>query len=506
MDGMPPGRIIVVSLTIAAAAGCRGEGDAPQRKLDLVGTRAAPSPGPERPAPSGTPWIGAHREALVVDLIQDFVFRKRRDGWTLSTPAAHTSLDRQAAGGIDLVLAALPGGASPDPAAALEADLADMEALVADSGGRAAIVRGLAAARAAREEGALPILLLLEGADAVPARDPSPALARLRERGVFAVGIVGERGNAFADSAASPGDPGGLTDRGAALVRACREKGMLVDLTHASRRAFWDALAGENAIVSVTHTAARSLREHARNLDDLQILALSRSGGVMGLVFNPDFLRAGDPAGASVDDVVAHASHVRRLGALSALALGTDFGGIVPPAGLADVSALPSLTERLWREGFAREEIDGILGGNALRVLEAVEAGQGAAESSAREPVRPIGAECDSVSGDHAGEPAGACDGTVLSGGPRLAASSVLRVRLREMAYSPKSIELFGEAGTPWQVEGQDLDGRVLLRRIVALGADGRGELPLPKDRNLTRLFLSPTRESALREAVVWGR
>ena len=74
------------------------------------------------------------------------------------------------------------------------------------------------------------------------------------------------------------------------------------------------------------------------------------------------------------------------------------------------------------------------------------------------------------------------------------------------MTLEPVQLELFGVPGTPWQVEGQNLEGKVLFNRIVALDDDGRGVLLLPSGRNLARLFFTPTRPSALREAVVWGR
>jgi microsomal dipeptidase-like Zn-dependent dipeptidase len=495
------GRAALVLAAAIVAIAC-GEGEGSGRKLDLVGE----SPKPAAAKDAATALDPAlHRSAFVVDLIQDFVFRKRRDGWTLLTPAAHTSLAREEAGGVDLVLAALPGGAAPEPRA-LDDDLALMEALVGETGGKAAIVKSLAEAKAARGSGALPIMLLLEGADSLATGDLGARLDALSARGVAAIGIVAERPNAFADPASAPGDPGGLSARGAELVRLCREKGLLVDLTHASPRAFWDALVRENSVVAVTHTAARALRDHPRNLDDLQILGLARGGGVMGLIFNPDFLKPGDPPAATIDDVLAHAAHVRRLGALSALALGTDFGGVNPPAGLDDASSLPALTARLAAAGWSAAEIEGVLGGNALRALAAVEAAQGAAEASQRTPVRPVPLLCDAVQGEFAGALEGACDGYVLAAGPKLAASSSLRLRIEDVRLVPERLELFGEPGTPWQIEAQDLDGTVLIRRIVALGPDGRGELPLPEKRNLTRLFVSPTRASILFEAVVWGR
>jgi len=494
----------IVAVALGALAGCGpGEG-AKDRELDLVGAADSSGAKKEAAAPAANA-PAVHASAFVVDLIQDFVFRKRRDGWTLLSPEAHTSLARERAGGVDLVLAALPGGASAEPRA-LEDDLAQMEALVRETGGKAAIAKSLAEARSLRDKGALPIMLLLEGADAIAGGDLAAELDRLAGRGVAAVGIVGERANAFADPASSPGDPGGLTARGAELVRLCREKGLLADLTHASPQAFWDALVRENTLVAVTHTAAAALRDHPRNLTDLQILGLARGGGVMGLIFNPDFLKAGDPAAATLDDVVAHAGHVKKLGALPALALGTDFGGVNPPAGLEHAGKLPALTARLVEEGWTAEEISAALGGNAVRALEAAEAGQGAAEASQRTAFRPVPLECDAVSGEFSGELATACDGAVLAAGPKLAASSAQRLRLKDARLTPVKLELFGEPGTPWQIEAQDLSGKVLVRRIVALDGAGRGELPLPEKRNLARLFVSPTRASVLNEAVVWGR
>jgi hypothetical protein len=170
------------------------------------------------------------------------------------------------------------------------------------------------------------------------------------------------------------------------------------------------------------------------------------------------------------------------------------------------VTALPDLTERLREEGLGDAEINGVLGGSAARVLEAAERKLGAAEVAGQELLRPIALECDVVSGEFDGAPLQTCDRLLLRAGPTLQAASRQKLRLREMDRMPARLELFGEPGTPWQVEAQNLDGKVLLHRVVALDQTGSGTLPLPAKRNLTRIFLSPTRPSALREAVVWGR
>jgi len=360
-------------------------------------------------------------------------------------------------------------------------------------------------ARAARAKGVIPFVLMAEGADGLVGAPPE-RLAELRRRGLLVVGITGPQGNAFADSGASPrSEGGGLTEKGAGLVASCRDDGVLVDLTHASPAAFWDVIVEQGSLAAVTHTAARALREHSRNLDDLQIIALSRSGGVMGLVFNPELIKPEQPE-TGVADLMDHVAHVRRLGALDALALGTDYGGIRPPGGLEDVSTLPRVTEALLAAGLSRDEVLGVLGGNAAALLEAVEARQGAAEAGREEPLRPIMVECEAVIGESEGAALRACDGYVVAPGPTLGPATRQRLRLVEVARTPVKVEIFGEAGTPWQVEAQDLGGKVLMRRVVALDRDGVGSLPLPSERGLVRVFLSPTRRSVLREAVVWGR
>lgn len=504
MRGHLPTVAMILALAASSPAGCGSgrEGGPDQGSLDLVGGGGAAIP--EAPAPDAGPdATSIHERAFVVDLIQDLVFRKERDGWGLDTPGAHVNLEKLRRGGVDLLFSAIAPEPGRDPVASLEARFAAAEALVADTGGRAVMVSGLERARAERAAGRIPVMVLLEGADGL-----AGGLDRLHEyarRGLKVVGLVGPRGGPFGDPATAPRDPGGLTEAGAELVAACRDLGLVPDLTHASESVFWDVLAGQGSLAAVTHSACRALREHPRNLSDLQILTLARSGGVMGLVFNPELVSAGE--GATLGDILAHAERVRALGAIDALAIGSDFGGIRPPDGLPDVAALPAFTRALLRAGFSAEEIEGVLGGNALRLIDAVERRQEPSAATGWSPERPIPVDCESFTGElTSGSPAAACDHDLLGAGPRLPPEARIRLRLRDMRREPARVEIFGEPGTPWQVEAQDLDGKVLVLRGVALDERGQGSLPMPAGRNLARIFLSPTRESHLREAVLWGR
>ncbi|MBW2278505.1 MAG: membrane dipeptidase, partial [Deltaproteobacteria bacterium] len=433
-------------LAFVTAGCCSGDDNKPQ--LDLVGAKADSAPQKPPPIESETP-VDVHQQAFVVDLIQDLWFRKKLSGWTLTTAEAHVNVDKLDRGGVDLVFAALAPEPGKRPLESLEQGLAAMEELIAGTDGRVQIVTCIDEARAARTKGVIPMMLVLEGADALDG--DLGRLYELSRKGIKMIGLVGPRGNGFGDSSVAPSDPPGLTDQGVELIAACRDNGIVVDLTHASETLFWDVIVEQGCLAAVSHGAARALRQHQRNLNDLQILALARSGGVMGLVFNPELLRPGQSAGARIEHVVAHVLHARRIGAVEAIALGTDFGGIKPPAGLEDVAALPAFTDALRAEGLSDAEIRGVLGDNALRVIEGAERNLGSAEVAGQELARPIALECEVVIGDFDGTPVQSCDRYLLRSGPVLPPASRQKLRLREMDRRPDRLEIFGEPGTPWQ-------------------------------------------------------
>ena len=471
--------------------------------LHLVGKKSKAKSADTWAPVEDKPGKAVAEEGIVVDLIVDLVFRNSRDGWTLNTPDAHVNVAKLRKGGVDLVFSALPVAPGKRDWTALEQAFEVTEKLVADTNGNVEIASTFNGAVEGRKKGAVQVLFLLEGADALVGK--LDRLGELKRRGLAAVGLVAGRSNAFADVAVAPREETGLTREGALLLEACRDLDIAVDLTHGSNAAFWDALSEQAGMIMVSHTAAHTIREHPRNLDDIQILALSRYGGLMGLVFNPDFLKAGVSSSADMGDAVAHILHVKSLGAINALALGTDYGGIVPPKGLEDISTLPDLRTALARQGISDEEIGQIMGGNASRFFEEIERKRGAMKLTKDDIERPVAIDCESVLGEFEGAPPMACNGRLMDQGPLLPPSSRQKVRIKQMRRRPERVELFGEPGTPWQVEGQSLDGKVLLNRIVALDDNGQGVMPLPSGRNLARIFLSPTRSASLREIVVWG-
>jgi membrane dipeptidase len=501
-SNMQAGRLFFCAFLFFLIGGC-GTDRRDGQELDFVGAGNQKYAASEGSTRSQLREQEEPRRPLVIDLINDLVFRYRRDGWTLTTKHAQVNLDKLKSAGVDLVFSALPVPPGQDPMAALNAALRDMEKIVADAGGGVEVVSSFRDALAARNRGVVPMMLLLEGADAFVGR--LDKVAEFKHRGLKMIGLVSNRGNRFADSAVAPAEESGITASGLDLLRICRDLGLVVDLTHASPDTFWDVLKVQAGTVVVSHTAARALRDHPRNLNDLQILALRRYGGLMGLVFNPDFLRSRSAGRARLDDVVAHIMHVKRVGSIGSLAIGSDFNGIHPPVGLSDISQLPALRQALKQQGLIDEEIAGFMGGNARRVLEESERSHGSVKFVEDEILRPIDIECDVVIGEYEGTASLACNKYLLDKGPVLPPQSRHKARIRDMTRRPARLELFGEPRTPWQVEGQNLEGKTLFNRIVALDEAGRGRLSLPSDRNLTRIFCSPTRTSTLSEIVVWG-
>lgn len=214
----------------------------------------------------------------------------------------------------------------------------------------------------------------------------------------------------WADSATDDSRHGGLTDFGRDVIREMNRLAMLVDISHVSTDTMWDAIEISAAPVVASHSSARALADHPRNIPDDVLEAIGRNGGVVMVNFYPGFTvqastqrsldllaearrlqdegLAGDALEAAlrrqaardplepgdVSVVVDHIEHVARVAGVESVGLGSDFDGIdVVPAGLEDVSRFPNITIELLRRGWDEPEIRKVLGGNALRVLRRAE-------------------------------------------------------------------------------------------------------------------------------------
>jgi membrane dipeptidase len=198
---------------------------------------------------------------------------------------------------------------------------------------------------------------------------------RFFERGVRLLTLTWNNSNELARSCmARDGRRRGLTRLGRKAISRMNRLGMLIDLSHASDRTFWDVLEGSTSPVICSHSACRALRRFPRNLTDPQLRALGQTGGLIGIVFLPYFLTR-DYRRASLEDVLDHIEHAASVAGVQSVGIGSDFDGFGdPPRGLEDASRLPALVAGLRRRGFSQDAIDGILGLNFLRVWDDVRA------------------------------------------------------------------------------------------------------------------------------------
>jgi len=268
-------------------------------------------------------------------------------------------------GGTNLAVMVLwPGGRGVSHRTRTFALLERMEAEITRLDG-VHLVRSPADARRVAARGELGVLFALEGAHGLGA-DWRGDLAELHERGLAMLGLTWSTSNRFAGSSGDGG--GGLTEDGRLLIREAQRLGMLVDLSHASDATAREVCLGSPVPVVASHSGARAVLDHPRNLSDSLIRCIAESGGVVGLNLHGPFLRA---AGADAAAAARHATHLREVGGPGVVALGSDYDGwIKTPTDLPHAGALPLLWRAMAEAGLSDDDIRAARGENFLRAWE----------------------------------------------------------------------------------------------------------------------------------------
>ncbi len=230
------------------------------------------------------------------------------------------------------------------------------------------LARSPGEARALAEAGRVAMLISMEGAHGL-GTDPDwlTTLDTFHQRGMGLLGLTWSFSNRFAGSSADGGE--GLTEEGRALVAEARRRGIVLDVSHASRQTTMEVCADAPAPVIASHSDAWAIKKHSRNLTDDEIRCIAATGGVIGLNFHATFV---GPE-ADVGKVADHADHLAAVGGHGVVALGSDFDGYIKkPAGLPDAAAVGALWEALAARGWTEAQIAGVRGENFLRAWQGV--------------------------------------------------------------------------------------------------------------------------------------
>ena len=274
----------------------------------------------------------------------------------------------------------------------------------------AADVRGAAAAHK------FAALMGVEGGHMID--DDMRLLRSYAALGVRYMTLTHFRNNNWADSSTDKPVHNGLTPFGKDVVREMNRLGMMVDISHVADKTFYDVLATTTAPVIASHSSCRAIANHPRNMTDDMLRALAKNGGVVMINYHAGFLSeefrvaseklhgdivtamdavskkcGGDEACSTMESermdheamasgqlprvswekVLEHIDHAVQVAGADHVGLGSDFDGATMPLGLEDATKLPKITDALLRKGYSEADVEKILGGNILRVMEAVE-------------------------------------------------------------------------------------------------------------------------------------
>ena len=369
--------------------------------------------------------IAIHRRAIAIDMHADTTQRIVDEKVDLQQrlPDGHFDSVRAREGGLDAqffsiwVEPQLFGGGGLSAMKRADDQIAAVRELTEKHPDTWEFATSAADIRRIVSEGKLAALTGLEGGYAVDEKLEN--VERYYKLGVRYMSLAWTDSLSWAGSSGDEvGKTRGLNDFGRAVVHEMNRLGMMVDVSHVSDQTFWDIVNTSTRPVIATHSACRAIVDEPRNLTDEMIVALAKTGGVVNVIFYPAFIEPGwnekkkqvdkEIAGlvqraseaekgdvahkklardrvrreefarrlppARVSRLVDHIDHIVKLVGIEHVGIGSDFDGIQATlVDLADIAELPNLTRELLRRGYSESDIDKILGGNMLRVMEAVE-------------------------------------------------------------------------------------------------------------------------------------
>jgi membrane dipeptidase len=375
--------------------------------------------------PSANDPLSIHRRAFVVDMHADTTQRLVDENVDLQTRLGDGHLDavRAKEGGLDAqffsiwVEPDLFGGGGANAVKRADVQIEAVRDLTKRHPETWELATTAADVRRIATSGKIAALMGLEGGYAIDEK-----IENVQRYYLMGVRYMSPAWSVSTSWAGSSGDEAGktrgLNDFGKQVIREMNRLGMMVDVSHLSDKAFWDIVNTSTKPVIATHSGCRAITNVPRNLTDEMIVALAKTGGVVNVIFYPEHIEPGysekkkkvdaeiapmvqraseeEKGGVaqkklardrvrsaeylkrlppmSVTRIVDHMDHIVKLVGIDHVGIGSDFDGVqVVPADLKSVADLPNLTKELLKRGYSETDIDKILGGNMLRVMEATE-------------------------------------------------------------------------------------------------------------------------------------
>ncbi|HEV8138728.1 MAG TPA: dipeptidase [Pyrinomonadaceae bacterium] len=368
--------------------------------------------------------LSIHRRAIIVDMHADTVQRVIDENVDINQRLSDGHLDaaRAKEGGLDAQFFSIwvepqlfgGGGASAMKRADIQIEaIHDLAIKHPETWEMATTADDV---RRASADGKIAALMGLEGGYAIDEKIEN--VQRYYNLGVRYMSPAWSVSTSWAGSSGDAvGETRGLNDFGKQVVREMNRLGMIVDVSHVSDKTFWDIVNTSTKPVVATHSGCRAIANVPRNLTDDMIKALAKTGGVVNVIFYPEHIEPGwsekkkkvdndiaslvERASAeeqgtvaqkklardrvrsreylqrlppvSVARIVDHIDHIVKLVGIDHVGIGSDFDGVqAVPADLKSVADLPNLTRELLKRGYSESDVDKILGGNMLRVMEEV--------------------------------------------------------------------------------------------------------------------------------------
>ena len=167
----------------------------------------------------------------------------------------------------------------------------------------------------------------------------------------------------------------GLTERGIEFVKEMEAIGMIIDVSHLSDAGIWDVFRYTKKPFVASHSNARAVAGNPRNLTDGMIKRMSERGGVAGINYYCEFLRdwkEGEERSSRIRDMISHMKHMKQVGGIQCIGLGSDFDGIEGELEIKSPADMPALESAMGKAGFTGSEIEAVFSGNVLRVYKEI--------------------------------------------------------------------------------------------------------------------------------------